>query len=158
MSTQRFTPEFKEEAVRQVIERGYPVSEVASRVGVSTHSLYKWVRGEDTIRALKHAKPLRRSHVYEPEAADRGEASLPRYRLAVRFASSGAKLMSKRDPVASANRSSVRIDGRERPLSRRATTGCVVPILRASSSCVRPARLRTSMTAPARTNSSSSAS
>ena len=32
MSTQRFTPEFKEEAVRQVIERRYPVSEVASRV------------------------------------------------------------------------------------------------------------------------------
>ena len=44
MRTQRFTPEFKEEAVRQVIERGYPVSEVASRVGVSTHSLYKWVK------------------------------------------------------------------------------------------------------------------
>jgi transposase-like protein len=46
MSTQRFIPESKEEAVRQVIERGYPVSEVASRVGVSTHSLYKykWVK------------------------------------------------------------------------------------------------------------------
>jgi hypothetical protein len=80
--------------------------------------------------------------------ADCGAASLPRYRLAGHFASSGAKLISKRDPVASAKRSSVRIDGRERPLSRRATTGCVVPILRASSSCVRPARLRTSMTAP----------
>jgi transposase-like protein len=46
MSTQRFTPESKEEAVRQVIEQGYPVSEVASRVGVSTHRLYKykWVK------------------------------------------------------------------------------------------------------------------
>ena len=44
MSTQRFTPEFNEEAVRLVIERGYPVSEVASRVGVLTHSLYKWVK------------------------------------------------------------------------------------------------------------------
>ena len=44
MSTQRFTPEFKEEAVRQVTERGYPVSEVATRVGVSAHSLYKWVK------------------------------------------------------------------------------------------------------------------
>jgi len=41
MSTKRFTPEFKEEAVRQVTERGYPVSEVAARVGVSPHSLYK---------------------------------------------------------------------------------------------------------------------
>lgn len=43
MSTQRFTPEFKAEAVRQVIERGYSVAEIAARLGVSTHSLYKWV-------------------------------------------------------------------------------------------------------------------
>ncbi|MBU1264041.1 MAG: transposase, partial [Gammaproteobacteria bacterium] len=27
MSSQRFTPEFKEEAVRQVVERGYSVAE-----------------------------------------------------------------------------------------------------------------------------------
>ena len=33
MSNQRFTPEFKDEAVRQVIERGYPVTQVAERVG-----------------------------------------------------------------------------------------------------------------------------
>lgn len=44
MSTQRFTPEFKEEAVHQVLERGYPVAEVAARLGVSTHSLHKWVK------------------------------------------------------------------------------------------------------------------
>jgi transposase-like protein len=44
MSAQRFTPEFKEEAVKQVIERGYSAAEVAARLGVSTHSLYKWVK------------------------------------------------------------------------------------------------------------------
>ena len=44
MPSQRYTPEFKEEAVRQVTQRGYPVSEVADRLGVSTHSLYKWIR------------------------------------------------------------------------------------------------------------------
>jgi transposase len=44
MGHQRYTPEFKDEAVRQVLERGHPVSEVASRIGVSSHSLYKWVR------------------------------------------------------------------------------------------------------------------
>ena len=43
MSGQRYTPEFKDEAVRQVIERGYSVGEVAQRSGVSKHSLYKWV-------------------------------------------------------------------------------------------------------------------
>lgn len=44
MSSRRFTPEFKAEAVRQVTQRGYSVREVAERVGVSAHSLYKWVR------------------------------------------------------------------------------------------------------------------
>ena len=44
MSNQRFKPEFKDEAVRQVVERGYSVKDVAERVGVSAHSLYKWVK------------------------------------------------------------------------------------------------------------------
>jgi len=43
MSSQRYTPEFKDEAVRQIIERGYSVAEVSERLGVSSHSLYKWV-------------------------------------------------------------------------------------------------------------------
>ena len=43
MSPPRFTPEFKDEAVRQIIERGYSVAEVSARLGVSAHSLYKWV-------------------------------------------------------------------------------------------------------------------
>ena len=40
----RFTEEFKIEAVKQISERHYPVSEVSSRLGVSTHSLYAWVK------------------------------------------------------------------------------------------------------------------
>ena len=44
MGHQRYTPEFKDEAVRQVTERGHPVTQVAARLGVSSHSLYKWVR------------------------------------------------------------------------------------------------------------------
>jgi transposase len=43
MSSQRYTPEFKDEAVRQILERGYSVAEVSERLGVSSHSLYKWV-------------------------------------------------------------------------------------------------------------------
>ena len=39
MSKQRYTPEFKDEAVRQDLERGYSVAEVSERLGVSTHSL-----------------------------------------------------------------------------------------------------------------------
>ena len=44
MSSQRFAPEFKDEAVRQIVERGYKVAEVAERLGVSTNSLYQWVK------------------------------------------------------------------------------------------------------------------
>jgi transposase-like protein len=43
MGTPRFTPEFKEEAVRQITERGYSIAEVSERLGVSAHSLYKWL-------------------------------------------------------------------------------------------------------------------
>jgi len=38
----RFTDEFKKDAVAQVVERGYAVSEVAERLGISTKSLYTW--------------------------------------------------------------------------------------------------------------------
>ena len=50
MSSQRFTPEFKEEAVRQIIDRGYPVKEVSERLGVSTHSLYKWLKAARPVK------------------------------------------------------------------------------------------------------------
>lgn len=68
MSEKRYPPEFKEEAVRQVLERGYPVSEVAQRVGVSAHSLYKWV---------KAVKPARS----DADAAELGEAKSEILRL-----------------------------------------------------------------------------
>lgn len=44
MSKSKFADEFKQEAVRQVIERGYTISDVAKRLGVSVQSLYKWVK------------------------------------------------------------------------------------------------------------------
>lgn len=42
MSKSNFSEEFKRDAVRQITERGYPVSEVSQRLGVSQHSLYEW--------------------------------------------------------------------------------------------------------------------
>ena len=45
MSNQKYTEEFREEAVRQVLDRGYSVKDVAENLGISTHSLYKWLRG-----------------------------------------------------------------------------------------------------------------
>jgi transposase len=52
------SPEFREEAIRQVVERGYPVREVAERVGVSAHSLYKWVKGVQPDRSVQRAQEL----------------------------------------------------------------------------------------------------
>ena len=42
MSGTKFTDEFKRDAVAQVEDRGYPVREVAERLGVSTKSIYTW--------------------------------------------------------------------------------------------------------------------
>ena len=44
MSNPRYPEELKIEAVKQVTERGLPVAEVAARLGMSTHSLYAWVK------------------------------------------------------------------------------------------------------------------
>lgn len=44
----RYTEEFKVEAVRQVTERGYSTADVAARLGVSTYSLYEWIKRYST--------------------------------------------------------------------------------------------------------------
>jgi len=44
MGKLHFAEEFRLEAVRQVVERGFSVADVAKRLGVSAQSLYKWVR------------------------------------------------------------------------------------------------------------------
>jgi transposase len=57
----RFTDEFKQDAVAQVVERGYAVSEVAERLGISTKSLY-------TCKAQFAKSPRDRSEVSEQAA------------------------------------------------------------------------------------------
>ena len=69
MGQPKLTPEFKDEAVRQVTERGYKVVKVAARLGVSSHSLYKCVRAvrpskeeegsEDRVETKKEVLRLR---------------------------------------------------------------------------------------------------
>lgn len=44
MSGKRYSEEFKIEAVRQVTQRGYSVSDVSSRLGITTKSLYDWIK------------------------------------------------------------------------------------------------------------------
>ena len=45
MSARRYTAEFKAEAVKQVMERGHTVKDVAKRLGVSPYSLYEKMVG-----------------------------------------------------------------------------------------------------------------
>lgn len=58
MSSQRYSPEFKDEAVCQVVERGYPVTEVSERLGVSAHSLHKWVKAVQPDKTEQEAAKL----------------------------------------------------------------------------------------------------
>jgi transposase len=44
MSNRKYTEEFKAEAIKQVTERGYKVKEVSERLGISSKSLYLWLR------------------------------------------------------------------------------------------------------------------
>jgi transposase len=60
MGKAKFSDDFKRDAVHQIVVRGYPVAEVSRRLGVSTHSLYAWVKkfsklssGEDDEQAVE---------------------------------------------------------------------------------------------------------
>ena len=55
MSNKRYTEEFKIEAVRQVVDRGYSIAQVAKRLGTTTHSLYAWKKkyGPDAAEHLE---------------------------------------------------------------------------------------------------------
>jgi transposase len=54
-----YSDEFKEGAVKQVLEGGYPVREVAKRLGVSEKSIYTWLRERaGRSRATKNAETV----------------------------------------------------------------------------------------------------
>jgi transposase-like protein len=44
MGTSNYSDAFKRDAVHQIRVRRYPVRAVSQRLGVSSHSLYKWLR------------------------------------------------------------------------------------------------------------------
>jgi transposase len=56
MSNKRYPKEFKVEAVKQVINRGHSVADVASRLGMTTHSLYAWIKKYGPQSAEHQAK------------------------------------------------------------------------------------------------------
>lgn len=40
----RYSDEFKQEAVNQIVIHGYSVADVSKRLGISTKSLYDWIK------------------------------------------------------------------------------------------------------------------
>ena len=63
MGMSTYSDEFKRDAVQQITVRGYPVREVARRLGVSSHSLYKWLK--------LFREPVSKSVVVDHEAENR---------------------------------------------------------------------------------------
>jgi len=57
-SDERYTAEFKEEAVRQVLEKNHSVPTVPERHGVSAHSLYKWINAVKPDKSEAQANEL----------------------------------------------------------------------------------------------------
>ena len=49
----RYTDEFKQEAVNQIVIHGYSVLDVSQRLGVSTKSLYDWQKKFSKPRAKR---------------------------------------------------------------------------------------------------------
>ena len=44
MGHPRFTDDFRIDAIKQITERGHSIADVSQRSGVSTHSLYAWIK------------------------------------------------------------------------------------------------------------------
>jgi len=57
MGTPRFTPEFKEEAIRPITVR-FSVAEVSDGLGMSALSLDKWLRTIEPDHHEQHARDL----------------------------------------------------------------------------------------------------
>ena len=62
MSNPRYPKEFKIQAVNQVTEKKLPVADVAARLGVSTHSLYAWIK--------RYSKPQKERQQDDDQSAE----------------------------------------------------------------------------------------
>ena len=84
MSSKRYTEEFKAEAVKQVLERGHSVVEVANRLGINKHSLYGW---------LQRARPI--TPAASPTTGDSDAAELRRLRAELKRVTEERDILKK---------------------------------------------------------------
>ena len=88
MSKSNFSDDFKRDAVAQITERGYPVSEVSQRLGVSPHSLYAWRKkfsapsgGDDRDAEIRRLKRILTRLTDERDILKQATAYISRYSL-----------------------------------------------------------------------------
>ena len=67
-----YPEEFKIETVKQITQRGHRVAEVSTRIGVSRHRLYKWIKG------YAMPAPRRNQQMAQTEEVRRLKAELKR--------------------------------------------------------------------------------
>ena len=54
MQRTKYAPEFKDEAVKQVIDKGHSVVDVAKRLGIPDNVLYAWVKPQSSdLKAMQ---------------------------------------------------------------------------------------------------------
>ena len=58
MPNQKYSQEFRDEAVRQVVDRGYAIKDVAKNLGVSAHNRYKWLKQVRPDPGRRHQEEL----------------------------------------------------------------------------------------------------
>ena len=66
-SKQPYPEEFKIKAVKQIAERGHRVAEVSARIGVSQHSLYKWIKAYSAPATERQAQLSQTERTAAPE-------------------------------------------------------------------------------------------
>ncbi|WP_462173390.1 IS3 family transposase [Pseudoalteromonas xiamenensis] len=107
MSGKRYPEEFKIEAVKQVVDRGHSIADVAKRLDITTHSLYAWVKKygpdnkqyNDLSEARAEIKRLQKELKRATEERDIPKKSRDVLRKAVRLRYAFIKEHNDRWPV-----------------------------------------------------------
>ena len=94
MGKANFTEDFKRDAVLQITERGYPVAEVAARLGISKYSLYEWrkrygkpvavARDDDQVAEVRRLKRELQRVTEERDILKKAARTSPRMQSEVR--------------------------------------------------------------------------
>lgn len=78
----RYSPEYRRDAARLVIDSGRPLRDVARELGVEFETLRQWVvkeRAAEEVRKVENEEPLSFNERFEPEELRRKNAELQKH-------------------------------------------------------------------------------